>query len=155
MNNEDAIKQINSLIENSKSFHEEDGDIWERDIEALNVAKHALALINRQQAEIERLKDLLKRNKRNANRIRMITAETAKRIKSEAVKEFAEKSENALFIRQDEEREEMLRILKTYRGTRAYSDTEVATDNWLRGYGEAVQDILSINDDLAKEMVGD
>lgn len=42
MTNEEAIKQLNSLIENSKSFHEEDGDIWEQDIEALNIAKHAI-----------------------------------------------------------------------------------------------------------------
>lgn len=42
MNNKEAIWQLNSLIENSKSFHEEDGDIWEQDIEALNIAKQAL-----------------------------------------------------------------------------------------------------------------
>lgn len=80
---------------------------------------------------------------------------TMNAIKSEAVKEFTEKSERAIFIKQDEEREQMLKILKTYRGTRTYSDTEQATDNWLRGYGEAVQDILSINNNLAKEMAGE
>lgn len=48
-------------------------------------------LINRQKAEIERLSDLLKRNKRNCDRIRMITTETAKKIKAEAIKEFAER----------------------------------------------------------------
>ena len=52
---------------------------------------NALDLINRQQAEIERLSDLLKRNKRHTDRIRLITAETAKKIKSEAIKEFTAK----------------------------------------------------------------
>lgn len=76
-------------------------------------------------------------------------------IKSEAVREFAEKTEKVVFIKQNEQREQMIEILKTYRGTRAYSDTELATDNWLRGYGEAVQDVIDIIDDLVKEMVGD
>ena len=48
-------------------------------------------LIESQQAEIERLSDLLKRNKRHTDRIRLITAETAKKIKAEAIKEFAER----------------------------------------------------------------
>ena len=72
--------------------------------------------------------------------------------KIEARKEFAEKSQKAIFIKQDDERKQMLNILKTYRGTRTYSDTEQATDNWLRGYGEAVQDILGVFDNLLKEM---
>lgn len=80
---------------------------------------------------------------------------TIEEVKAEAYKEFAEKSEKEIFIKQDNERKQMLEILKTYRGTRTYSDTERATDNWLRGYGEAVQDILSINDNLLKEMVGE
>ena len=42
MTKEEAIKQLDSLIYNSKSFHEECGDIWERDIEALNLAKKVL-----------------------------------------------------------------------------------------------------------------
>ena len=58
--------------------------------------KDILDLINRQQAEIERLKDLLRRHQRNTNRIRMITAETAKKIKADAVKEFAERYEKYL-----------------------------------------------------------
>ena len=39
----EAIAQLQSLIENSRSFHSEDGDVWERDIEALTVAITALA----------------------------------------------------------------------------------------------------------------
>ena len=77
-----------------------------------------------------------------------------KGLKAEAYKEFAERSEKEIFIKQDDERKQMLEILKTYRGTRNYSDTEQATDNWLRGYGEAVQDILGVFDNLLKEMVG-
>lgn len=76
-------------------------------------------------------------------------------LKVDAIKEFAGKSEKAIFVKQDAERKQMIKILKTYKGTRTYADTEQATDNWLRGYGEAVQDVLSINDNLVKEMVGD
>lgn len=49
MTKEEAIKQLDSLasviatiIYNSESFYEECGDIWERDIEALNLAKQVL-----------------------------------------------------------------------------------------------------------------
>ena len=42
MTYEEAIKQINSLILNSESFSKESDDIWEQDIEALNIAKAAL-----------------------------------------------------------------------------------------------------------------
>ena len=108
-------------------------------------------LINRLQAENETLRDVVKQN----HLIRNNGKSPLSLIKAEAYKEFAEKSEKEIFIKQDNERKQMLEILKTYRGTRTYSDTERATDNWLRGYGEAVQDILSINDNLLKEMVGE
>lgn len=48
-------------------------------------------LLAEKNAEIERLEDLLKRHQRNTDRIRLITAETAKKIKAEAYKEFAER----------------------------------------------------------------
>ena len=54
--------------------------------------------INRQQAEIERLNDLLKRHKRHTDRIRMINTETAKNIKAEAIKEF-EKSVDKIAVK--------------------------------------------------------
>lgn len=75
--------------------------------------------------------------------------------KAEAYKEFAERSEKEIFIKQEDERKQMLKILKTYRGTRNYSDTEQSTDNWLRAYGEAVQDILGVFNNLLNELVGD
>ena len=56
-----------------------------------DVLNNALELINRQQAEIERLNDLLKRHQRHTNSIRMIHTETAKKIKTEAIKEFADR----------------------------------------------------------------
>ena len=112
--------------------------------------KSALDLINRLQAENETLRDVVKQN----HLIRNNGKSPLSLIKAEAYKEFAEKSEKEIFIKQDNERKQMLEILKTYRGTRTYSDTERATDNWLRGYGEAVQDILSINDNLLKKLAG-
>lgn len=133
----------------------------------LNLDSLILNLINRQKAEIERLnsrKEVVVPSMRcvdgnplngfNLESHRFV-ARTVEDVKAEAYKEFAEKSEKEIFIKQDNERKQMLEILKTYRGTRTYSDTERATDNWLRGYGEAVQDILSINDNLLKEMVGE
>ena len=57
---------------------------------SVEIARPALEIINRQKAEIERLSDLLKRHQRNTRRIRMINAETAKKIKDEAIEEFAE-----------------------------------------------------------------
>ncbi|MEE1139567.1 MAG: hypothetical protein U0M02_13910 [Acutalibacteraceae bacterium] len=75
--------------------------------------------------------------------------------KAEAYKGFAERSEKEIFIKQEDERKQMLKILKTYRGTRNYSDTEQSTDNWLRAYGEAVQDILGVFNNLLNELVGD
>lgn len=129
------------------------------DIEKL---KNALDLINRYEAEVERLKEdikILRVSVEQAPLIRkdgksplsLLTAE----IKAEAYKEFAERSEKEIFIKQDDRRKEMLEILKTYRGTRTYSDTEQATDNWLRGYGEAVQDVLGVFYNLLNELVGD
>ncbi|MBQ2392350.1 MAG: hypothetical protein II306_11390, partial [Clostridia bacterium] len=80
---------------------------------------------------------------------------SARATRHEAYKSCVEKSEKAIFIKQDDRRKEMLEILKTYRGTRTYSDTEQATDNWLRGYGEAVQDVLGVFYNLLNEFVGD
>lgn len=37
-----AIKQLNDLIENSKSFSEEDDNIWNNDVNALKMAIEAL-----------------------------------------------------------------------------------------------------------------
>ena len=54
------------------------------------VITETLNLINRQKAEIEGLSDLLKRHQRHTKSIRILTAETAKKIKAEAYKEFAE-----------------------------------------------------------------
>ncbi|MGN0505421.1 MAG: hypothetical protein ACI4FZ_02605 [Lachnospiraceae bacterium] len=42
MTNEEALFQMDSLMDNSRSFHEEKGDIWDKDIEALTLAKCAI-----------------------------------------------------------------------------------------------------------------
>lgn len=42
MTPKEAIEQLESLIINSQYFHDEEGDIWEKDIEALNMAIEAL-----------------------------------------------------------------------------------------------------------------
>lgn len=38
----EAIKQLASLIINSQLFHRDEGDIWEKDIEALRIAIKAV-----------------------------------------------------------------------------------------------------------------
>lgn len=42
MTYQEAIKQLRDLIENSKSFSEENDDIWANDVEALEMAIEAL-----------------------------------------------------------------------------------------------------------------
>ena len=42
MTYQEAIKQLNDLIENSKSFSEENDDIWANDVKALEMAIEAL-----------------------------------------------------------------------------------------------------------------
>ena len=42
MTYQEAIKQLEDLIENSKSFSEENDDIWANDVEALEMAIEAL-----------------------------------------------------------------------------------------------------------------
>lgn len=39
---EEVMEQLDSLIENSKSFHSEENDVWQKDMEALGAAKVAL-----------------------------------------------------------------------------------------------------------------
>ena len=42
MNKKEAIEQLETLIESSKSFKEHDGDIWDKDIKALKIAIEAI-----------------------------------------------------------------------------------------------------------------
>lgn len=42
MTSDEAIKQLASLIINSQLFHQDEGDIWEKDIEALKIAIKAV-----------------------------------------------------------------------------------------------------------------
>lgn len=42
MTSDEAIKQLASLIINSQLFHRDEGDIWEKDIEALRIAIKAV-----------------------------------------------------------------------------------------------------------------
>ena len=76
-------------------------------------------------------------------------------VKSEAYREFVERLEKELFIKQNERREHWMETLNQHRCTKAYKDYEWSIDNWLRGYGEAVQDILAINQNFLKELVGE
>ena len=45
--------------------------------------------------------------------------------------------------------------VKQYRAMQGYSDIEHDVDNFLRGYNEAVEDILAILDDTQKERGGE
>ena len=114
---------------------------------ASELAIKSLDIINRQKAEIERLN---KEVETFADIGKMYSE-----IKAEAYREFAERSEKELFIKQNEHREHWMETLNRHRGTEAYKDYEWSIDNWLRGYGEAVQDILAINQNFLKELEGE
>ena len=61
-------------------------------------------------------------------------------------REIAEKE---IFIKQDQERQHWMEHLDQQKGQKNYSSSETAIDNWLRGYGEAVENILAIFDKLS------
>lgn len=111
------------------------------------IPRMILDLFDRQKAEIERLN---KEVETFADIGKMYSE-----IKAEAVKEFAERLKKELFIKQNEHRDHWMETLNQHRGTEAYKDYEWSIDNWLRGYGEAVQDILAINQNFLKELVGE
>ena len=80
MTDNEIIKALEGAILNSKSC---DSKVW---IIAVYKLENALDLINRQHAEIDRLKEFIVETRR-----------CDKEIKSEAVKEFAEKLKNKWF----------------------------------------------------------
>ena len=47
----EAIKQLASLIINSQLFHQDEGDIWEKDIEALRIAIKAVEKVQDYEAQ--------------------------------------------------------------------------------------------------------
>lgn len=145
MTPEEAIKTIQVAIAEVEWNYPLDYAI------AFETAIKALENVNRQQAEIEALKIENQSLRSAANSYKL----HYNKARIEAVKEFVEKSEMAVFVKQDEQRKQMFDILKSHRATLSYSDVEQATDNWLRGYGEAVQDVIGILDNLLKEMAGD
>ena len=118
-----------------------------------DLQKESLDLINRQKAEIEQLKEI--KSPIVAKQLNTENNIDIAQIKAEAYREFAERLEKELFIKQNEHREHWMETLNRHRGTEAYKDHEWSIDNWLRGYGEAVQDILAINQNFLKELVGE
>ena len=53
-----------------------------------------------------------------------------------------------LFAKRDEWRKHWIEYLGRHKGTATYSAAEQAVDNWLRGYGEAIDDYIAISDCL-------
>ena len=51
MTSDEAIKQLASLIINSQLFHQDEGDIWEKDIEALKIAINAVEKVQDYEAQ--------------------------------------------------------------------------------------------------------
>ena len=51
MTDKEAIKQLASLIINSQLFHQDEGDIWEKDIEALMIAIKAVEKVQDYEAQ--------------------------------------------------------------------------------------------------------
>lgn len=63
-----------------------------------------------------------------------------------------ELAEKEVFIKQDQERQRWMEYLNQQKGTKEYSSAEKSVDNWLRGYGEAVENILAIFDKLSADV---
>jgi hypothetical protein len=63
-----------------------------------------------------------------------------------------EKAEKEIFIKRDQERQYWMEYLNQQKGTKEYSSAEKAVDNWLRGYGEAIENILAIFDKLSVDV---
>ena len=61
--------------------------------------------------------------------------------------------EKAVFVKQEEEKRYWFDWLKQFRATKEYPIKETAVDNFLRGYGEAVQHMLSVNEKLLLKAV--
>ena len=61
--------------------------------------------------------------------------------------------EKAVFVKQEEEKRYWFDWLKQFRATKEYPIKETAVDNFLRGYGEAVQHTLSVNEQLLLKAV--
>lgn len=141
----DVLKNALELINRQEGEKEKNENI-------IRVADKTIATLN---AENESLKAEVERLSNNISAMATTLSTSARATRHEAYKNCVEKSEKAIFIKQDDRRKEMLEILKTYRTTPTYSDTEQATDNWLRGYGEAVQDVLGVFYNLYKDLVGD
>ena len=51
MTDKEAIKQLASLIINSQLFHQDEGDIWGKDIEALRIAIKAVEKVQDYEAQ--------------------------------------------------------------------------------------------------------
>ena len=51
MTDKEVIKQLASLIINSQLFHQDEGDIWEKDIEALRIAIKAVEKVQDYEAQ--------------------------------------------------------------------------------------------------------
>lgn len=118
----------------------------------INVKKR---LLDKAEAEIERLKQIVGFTPARGSGKSPFLNSVLDNVRSEAYREFAERFEKELFIKQNEHREHWMETLNRHRCTEAYKDHEWSIDNWLRGYGEAVQDILAINQNFLKELVGD
>lgn len=56
--------------------------------------------------------------------------------------------EKSVLTKQEEEKQYWFDWLKQFRATKEYPIKETAVDNFLRGYGEAVQYMLSVNEQL-------
>lgn len=60
-----------------------------------------------------------------------------------------EKAEKEIFIKQDQERQHWMKYLDLVKGAKNYSLVEKAIDNYLRGYNEAIENVLAVFDNLS------
>lgn len=75
-----------------------------------------------------------------------------KEAKAEAVREFAERLGDKIITKKAETSDYWTNNVKSYRAMQGYADIEHDTDNFLRGYNEAVEDAISIMEEMEKEI---
>ena len=110
---------------------------------------YALALIQRQKDEIERLtsenEDLLGKCGELGARIMMLKAQLAA-ARADAVRVFADTVIERIVRKKAETSDYWQNDVKRYRAMQGYADIEHEADNFLRGYNESVDDILALLD---------
>ena len=113
--------------------------------------RNALDLINRQKAKTKEFEAMLRHQAEIIDILNLACEEKNKEIdkaKAEAVREFADMLSQKVITKKAETSDYWINNVKSYRAMQGYADIEHETDNFLRGYNEAVEDVISIMEEM-------